>query len=61
MSGSNYFKKLKKYEDQDINSCNISKDEIINLKMKMTHTRCQRCENHCSLNINKFDQKYLYP
>ncbi len=33
----------------------ISKlDELDNLDIKVTHTRCNLCENHCLLTINKF-------
>ena len=33
----------------------ISKlDELDNLDIKVTHTRCNICENHCLLTINKF-------
>lgn len=46
-----------KYEDKDIVSTILSKDEIINLKVTTAHTRCQGCENHCSLTINKFGTK----
>ena len=45
------------YEDQDIKSSMLSKDEILHLVMKTSHARCGRCENHCSLTINKFDNK----
>ena len=48
---------FKEYEDQDIKSSILTKEEILNLKMNTSHARCQRCENHCSLTINKFDQK----
>lgn len=47
----------KKYDDQDIKSSMLSKEEILNLKVKTTNTRCQRCENHCALTINMFNEK----
>ena len=47
----------KKYEDNDIVSSMLSKEEILNLKVKTTNTRCQRCENHCALTINMFNEK----
>ena len=45
------------YEDQDIKSSILSREEIENLEMKTTHTRCGRCENNCSLTVNKFNNK----
>ena len=48
---------FKKYEDQDIKSSILTKEEIENLKIKTTHTRCQRCENHCALTVNMFNKK----
>ena len=48
---------FKKYDDQDVKSSILSKEEIEKLKIKITHTRCQGCENHCALTINKFNKK----
>ena len=48
---------FKKYEDQDIKSGILTKEEIENLKIKTTHSRCQGCENHCALTINIFNKK----
>ena len=48
---------FKQYEDQDIKSGILNKEEIENLKIKTTHTRCQGCENHCALTINLFNKK----
>lgn len=48
-----------KYEDQDIKSSILTKEEILSLKIKTTHTRCQRCENHCVLTINNFNNKHF--
>ena len=31
--------------------------EIKELEITTSHARCQRCENHCSLTINKFNNK----
>jgi len=45
------------YEDQDIKSSILSKEGILNLKVKTNHTRCQGCENHCNLTINLFNKK----
>jgi len=30
-------------------------DELDKLEIKISHTRCNRCENHCKLTINKFN------
>ena len=45
------------YEDKDVVSSILSKEEINNLEMKTTHTRCGRCENNCGLTVNKFNNK----
>ena len=47
----------KKYEDQDIKTTMLTKEEIENLEIKTNHTRCQGCENHCALTINLFNKK----
>ena len=46
-----------KYNDKEITSSILTKEEILNLKVKTTNTRCQRCENHCALTINMFNEK----
>ncbi len=48
---------FKQYEDQDVRSSILSPEEINNMKVKTFHSRCQICENHCSLTINMFDKK----
>ncbi len=48
---------FKQYEDQDIKSTILTEEEIKNLKIKTTHSRCQGCENHCALTINLFNKK----
>ena len=48
---------FEQYDDQDIKSGILNKEEIENLKIKTTHTRCQGCENHCALTINLFNKK----
>ncbi len=48
---------FKQYEDQDIKSGILSREEIETLKVKTTHSRCQGCENHCALTINIFNKK----
>ena len=35
-------------------------DEIDKLEIKVTHTRCNRCENHCKLTINKFSNGQIH-
>lgn len=35
----------------------LSKEEIVNLVMTTTHTRCKGCENNCALTINTFGSK----
>ncbi len=47
----------KEYQDQDIKSSMLTKEEIENLQVKTSHTRCQGCENHCALTINLFNKK----
>ena len=46
-----------KYDDKDVRSSILTAEEINSLKVKTTHTRCQRCENHCGLTINMFNKK----
>lgn len=48
---------FKEYEDQDVISSILTKDEINNLQIKTLHSRCQGCENHCALTINMFNKK----
>ncbi len=48
---------FKEYEDQDVKSSILTKEEINNLQIKTTHTRCNRCENHCALTVNIFNKK----
>jgi len=47
------------YEDQDIRSSIYSLEDIQNLKIKTTNTRCKLCENNCSLTINIFNDKRM--
>ncbi len=35
-------------------------DDIDKLEIKVTHTRCNRCENHCKLTINKFSNGQIH-
>ena len=48
---------FKQYEDRDVKSSMLTVEEINNLKIKTTHTRCQGCENHCALTISMFNKK----
>lgn len=50
-------KEFNQYQDQDITSSILTREEILNLKTKITHTRCKGCENHCSLTISRFNKK----
>ena len=45
------------YEDQDIKTSMLNSEEIKNMVIKTTHTRCKGCENHCALTINMFNKK----
>ena len=47
----------KEYDDQDIKSTMLSKEEILDLKIKTTHSRCHGCENKCALTISMFNKK----
>ena len=46
--------------DMDYTSTLASLDELNNLDIKITHTRCNGCENHCKLTINKFNNGKVY-
>ncbi|MEG0618817.1 MAG: acyl-CoA dehydratase activase-related protein, partial [Bacilli bacterium] len=35
----------------------ISKEELLNLTVKTSQARCNKCENHCSLTVNTFGKK----
>ena len=41
--------------DMDYYSTVLKEDELDKLNIKITHTRCNGCENHCLLTINMFD------
>ena len=41
--------------DMEYTTTLMTAEEIDNLKIKVTHARCQRCENHCLLTINLFE------
>ncbi len=38
----------------------INYDELCNMKIKVVNTRCQGCQNNCSLSINVFGDKRKY-
>lgn len=38
----------------------LKTDEIDKLEIKITHTRCNNCENHCKLTINKFSNGQIH-
>ena len=40
--------------DMEYHSTIATVEQIDNLKIEVTHTRCNGCENHCQLTINKF-------
>ncbi|MBQ8299025.1 MAG: 2-hydroxyacyl-CoA dehydratase [Clostridia bacterium] len=46
------YKSSKRIADEK--SSMLSYDELKNLTFKTSHVRCQNCENHCLLSINKF-------
>ncbi len=50
----NHYKENKK---KNVTSSILTEQEILDLKIETSHARCQRCENHCSLTINKFNNK----
>ncbi len=47
----------KQYDEKEVVSSVLNKDQINNLTVKTSHTRCQGCENHCALTVNMFDKK----
>ena len=38
----------------------LKADELDKLEIKVTHTRCNNCENHCKLTINKFSNGQIH-
>ena len=46
--------------DMEYKSTILKSDEIDKLEIKITHTRCNNCENHCKLTINKFNNGQFY-
>ena len=46
--------------DMEYTSTILKTDELDNLEIKVTHTRCNNCENHCKLTINKFSNGQIH-
>ena len=46
--------------DMEYHSTILNCDEIDKLEVSITHVRCQNCENHCLLTINKFSDGSRY-
>lgn len=46
--------------DMEYTSTILKSDELDNLEIKVTHTRCNNCENHCKLTINKFSNGAIH-
>ena len=46
--------------DMEHRSTILKEDELDKLEIKVTHTRCGICENHCKLTINKFSNGQIH-
>ena len=46
--------------DLEYTSTIASPEELNNLDIQVTHTRCNGCENHCKLTINKFSNGHIH-
>lgn len=46
--------------DMEYKSNILKTDELDKLEIKVTHTRCNNCENHCKLTINKFNNGAIH-
>ena len=46
--------------DMEYTSTILKEDELDKLEIKVTHTRCNNCENHCKLTINKFSNGQIH-
>jgi len=46
--------------DMTYQSTLLKAEALDQLEIKVTHTRCNRCENHCKLTINKFSNGQTY-
>ena len=54
---------MEQYEanfDMEYTSKILKDDELDKLEIKITHTRCNNCENHCKLTINKFSNGAIH-
>ena len=46
--------------DMEYMSTILKEEELDNLKITITHTRCNRCENHCKLTVNRFSNGSIH-
>ena len=46
--------------DMEYHSSILKSEDIDKLEVKTMHVRCQNCENHCLLTINKFNDGSKY-
>ena len=46
--------------DMEYISTILKANELDKLEIKVTHTRCNNCENHCKLTINKFSNGQIH-
>ena len=46
--------------DMEYKSRILKEDELDKLEIKITHTRCNNCENHCKLTINRFSNGAIH-
>ena len=46
--------------DMEYTSTILKENELDSLEIKVTHTRCNGCENHCKLTINKFSNGQVH-
>ena len=46
--------------DMEYKSTLLNSEQIDNLEIKVTYTRCNNCENHCKLTINKFSNGQIH-
>ena len=46
--------------DMEYTSKILKTDELDKLEIKITHTHCNNCENHCKLTINKFSNGQIH-
>ena len=46
--------------DMEYKSTLLNSEQIDNLEIKVTYARCNNCENHCKLTINKFSNGQIH-